>query len=112
MLLNESAEGGWLFNRTTNSFPPILALPDGMIRLWPREGTGEAVVLSPGNVVLSLAVLANGRLASGGFDGQIKLWENAGSGEPMVLSHGSSVLSLAVLTDGPLKLTGTDEATG
>jgi hypothetical protein len=35
---------------------------------------GEPVVLSHGGGVLSLAVLADGRLASGGEDGEIKLW--------------------------------------
>jgi WD40 repeat protein len=48
---------------------------DGNIKLWPKEGTGEPVVLSHGGgVVTSLAVLADGRLASGGEDGNIKLW--------------------------------------
>jgi len=32
------------------------------------------VLLSQGSWVLSLAVLADGRLASGGDDGKIKLW--------------------------------------
>ena len=47
---------------------------DGNIKLWPKEGTGEPVVLSHGNSwALSLAVLADGRLASGGIgDGKIK----------------------------------------
>jgi hypothetical protein len=36
------------------------------IKLWPKEGTGEPVVLAHGGRVLSLAVLADGRLASGG----------------------------------------------
>jgi WD40 repeat protein len=48
---------------------------DGNIKLWPKEGTGEPVVLSHGGGgVLSLAVLPYGRLASGGDDGNIKLW--------------------------------------
>ena len=51
---------------------------------------------------LSLAVLADGRLASGGKDGKIKLWPKEGTGEPVVLSHGSPVWSLAVLADGRL----------
>src|SRR6516165_7667511 len=60
------------------------------------------VVLSHGGWVLSLAALADGRLASGGDDGTIKLWPKEGAGEPVVLSHGDPVLSLAVLADGRL----------
>ncbi len=69
---------------------------------------GEPVVLSHGSPVLSLAVLADGRLASGGDDGKIKLWPRDGAGEPVVLSHGSSVKSLAVLADGRLASGGVD----
>jgi WD40 repeat protein len=36
--------------------------------------TGEPVVLPHDSQVLSLAVLADGRLASSGLDGKIKLW--------------------------------------
>ena len=58
-------------------------------------------VLSHGGGVGSLAVLADGRLASGGQDGNIKLWPKEGTGEPVVLSHGGGwVWSLAVLADG------------
>jgi hypothetical protein len=45
---------------------------DGNTKLWPKEGTGEPLILSHGSPVWSLAALANGRLASGG--GEIKLW--------------------------------------
>jgi WD40 repeat protein len=85
---------------------------DGKIKLWPKEGTGEPVVLSHGGgAVWSLAVLADGRLASGGKDGKdgkIKLWPKEGKGEPVVLSLGSWVQSLAVLADGRLASGGTD----
>jgi WD40 repeat protein len=47
---------------------------DGKIKLWPKDGVGEPVVLSHGSPVLFLAVLADGRLASSGDDGMIKLW--------------------------------------
>ena len=47
---------------------------DGNIKLWPKEGMGEPVVLSHGGAVLDLAVLKDGRLASAGKDGRIKLW--------------------------------------
>jgi hypothetical protein len=43
-------------------------------------------VLSQGSRVLSLAVLADGRLASGGDDGEIKAWPKEDTGEPVVLS--------------------------
>jgi WD40 repeat protein len=76
------------------------------------------VVLEHGGGVWSLAVLADGRLASGGEDGQIKLWlldrsetfaEPAdGMGEPVVLEHGGGVWSLAVLADGRLASGGSD----
>jgi WD40 repeat protein len=75
---------------------------DGEIRLWPKEGTSEPMVLPRGSPITSLAAPADGRLASGGYDGKIKLWPKEGVGEPVVLSHGSSVLSLVVLTDGRL----------
>jgi WD40 repeat protein len=61
------------------------------------------VVLTHGGSVDSLTVLADGRLASGGFHGNIKLWPNDGLVEPMVLTHGTGrVQSLAVLADGRL----------
>jgi hypothetical protein len=47
---------------------------DGTIKLWPREGMGEPVVLQHGSEVWSLAVLPDGRLASAGLEGKIKLW--------------------------------------
>jgi WD40 repeat protein len=81
---------------------------DGEIRLWPKEGTSEPMVLPRGSPVTSLAAPADGRLASGGYDGKIKLWPKEGMGEPVVLSHGSSVLSLVVLTDGRLASGGQD----
>jgi WD40 repeat protein len=58
--------------------------------------------------VSSLAVLADGRLASGGVDGNIEIWPESGPGDPVVLSHGGSVLSLAVLADGRLASGGDD----
>ena len=53
-------------------------------------------------------MLADGRLASGGYDRKIKLWSKNGIGEPVVLSHGSWVYSLAVLADGRLASGGGD----
>jgi WD40 repeat protein len=69
-------------------------------------------VLSHGSPVSALAVLADGRLASGGSDlsgnGNIKIWPKEGTGEPVVLSNGSPVTSLAVLPDGRLASGGED----
>jgi WD40 repeat protein len=59
-------------------------------------------VLAHGVEVSLLAVLADGRLASGGNDGTIKLWPTEGTGEPVVLTYGAGVRSLAVLADGRL----------
>ncbi|MFL5280093.1 MAG: WD40 repeat domain-containing protein [Rhodopila sp.] len=47
---------------------------DGRIKLWPKDGTGEPMVLTHGGPVQSLAVLSDRGLASGGVDGKIKLW--------------------------------------
>ena len=65
-------------------------------------------MLTHGAAVWSLAVLADGRLASGGDDGKIKLWPKDGTGEPVVLTHGAAVLSLSVLADGRLASGGVD----
>src|SRR5207248_3891377 len=85
----------------------------GSVVRLPEVGTVERVVLvvlARGASVLSLAVLADGRLASGGSDGAIKLWPKEGTGEPVVLAHGARVLSLAVLADGRLASGGSDGA--
>ena len=64
--------------------------------------------LSHGSHVNSLAVLADGRLASAGDDGNIKIWPKDETGTPVVLAHGSRVLSLAVMSDGRLASGGDD----
>ena len=79
---------------------------DGKIKLWPKEGTGEPVVLAHGGVS-SLAVLQDGRLVSGG-GAEIKVWPKEGTGEPVVLTHGAPVGSLVVLGDGRLASGGRD----
>jgi WD40 repeat protein len=66
---------------------------------------GERNVGSP---VVSLAVLADFRLASGGEDGNIAVWPEEGTRESVILAQGSSVLSLAVLADGRLASGGKD----
>jgi WD40 repeat protein len=66
-------------------------------------------VLSHNSAVWSLAVLVDGRLASGGEDGTIKVWPKDGTGEPVVLTHGGGwVSSLVVLADGRLASGGFD----
>ena len=86
---------------------------------WPAEADAiEAVrstlnglpfaALSHGSPVLSLAVLEDGRLVSGGKDGRIKLWPKDGSSTPQILAHGSPVRSLAVFADGRLASGGDD----
>jgi WD40 repeat protein len=78
------------------------------------EAAGSALsrlplmVLTHGGPVTSLAVLSDGRLASGGADGEIKLWPKDGTGEPVVLTHGGTVTSLAELSDGRLASGGED----
>jgi WD40 repeat protein len=81
---------------------------NGKIKIWPKGGTGEPLILSHGYPVRSLAQLADGRLASGGDDGDIKLWPKEGTGEPVVLSHGSPVMSLVAVADGRLASGGRD----
>ena len=83
---------------------------------WPAEAdaieTARSALIRLPLVALShsaesLAVLADGRLASGGGS-EIKLWPKEGVGEPEVLSHGGLVMSLAVLADGRLASGGQD----
>jgi len=66
------------------------------------------LTLTHGSEVWSLAVLSDGRLASGAKDGTIKLWPKDGADEPVVLTHGGHVWSLAVLSDGRLASGGGD----
>jgi WD40 repeat protein len=75
---------------------------DGKIKLWPKEGVGEPIILSHGSPVWSLAALADGRLTSSSEDGTIKLWPKETTGEPIVLLHGGWVLSPAVMPSGRL----------
>ena len=69
---------------------------------------GKSKVISQGFWVRSLAVLPDGRLASGGDDGKIRLWPKDGAGEPKILPQGSAVWSLAVRPDGWLASGGGD----
>ena len=61
------------------------------------------MILRHGRPVSSLAVLADGRLASGGYDGLIKIWPQDGVGEPVIVGSGSRPpRPLVVLADGRL----------
>src|SRR5919199_562536 len=81
-------------------WPPASSSPQtGQFRASRRVLTHGSPI---SGAVLSLAVLSDGRLASGGRDGTIKLWPKDGAGEPVVLKHGGPVRSLAMLADGRL----------
>jgi phospholipase A-2-activating protein len=82
---------------------------DGQIKLWPKGGQSEPLILQHGSWIQSIVVLPDGRFASGGSDGQIKLWPKDGQGEPVVFHHGSEVYSLTVLRDGRLASVGRDD---
>jgi hypothetical protein len=59
--------------------------------------------------VRALAVMADGRLVSGGADGTVRVWDSAGRSEPVVLrGHEGGVRALAVLADGRLVSGGDD----
>ena len=77
---------------------------DYLIRQWDVErGTETASPLTHQDVVRTLAVLPDGRLASGSEDRTIRIWDPDTGAETARLSgHGSSVNGLAVLADGRL----------
>jgi WD40 repeat protein len=80
---------------------------DAKIKLWPKGGAGEPVVLSQGSSVLSATLLADGRLATGGLDGKITLWPKEGAADPIVVSSAASLADGRLATgdfDGKIKL--------
>jgi WD40 repeat protein len=80
-----SAEGHWFLDGAS-----VSSATSGRL----RYGDFRAIT-SP-----ALAVLADGRLASGGEDGTIKIWPQDFKGEPVVLAwEKGRVVSLAVLPD-------------
>jgi WD40 repeat protein len=96
---------GWVLSLAELGDDLVSACYDGKIRRWERE------LFAQGAWVRSLAVLPDGRLASGGSDGKIRLWPKEGAGEPVVLVHaqGAWVRSLVVLKDGRLASGGSDD---
>ena len=96
-------ESIWLAQKSDRSAEAdaIEAARSALIRL-------PLVVLAQGSAVRSLAVLKDGRLASGSWDGNIKIWPKEGRGKPVVHSQGSAILSLAALKDGRLASGGND----
>ena len=88
---------------------------DDGINFWRLDGGRDTKSFNlgkalPANVgeTLSLAVLAEGRLVSGGQDGAIRIWLKGPGDARVVLSQGSPVKSLAVLADGRLASGGQD----
>ncbi len=92
----------------------LVELPDGRlasgsyenntIRLWdPTTGACERVFEGHQDSVMALAVLGEGRLASGSADKTIRLWDPAsGACERVFERHQGGVWALAVLGDGRL----------
>jgi WD40 repeat protein len=77
---------------------------DSLIRQWDlKRGAEAASPLSHQDLVRALAVLPDGRLASGSADSTIRLWDvKTGAETTLLAGHGSSVNGLAVLSDGRL----------
>jgi hypothetical protein len=59
------------------------------MKLWPKESGAKPVFLKLGRPINSLAVLPDGRLASGDIGGSIELWPVKGTGESVFLTHGA-----------------------
>jgi WD40 repeat protein len=77
---------------------------DKTIRLWnPTTGLCETTLKGHTDKVISLAALADGRLASGSLDFTIRLWNPAsGVCEASLEGHKEAVVALAALFDGRL----------
>jgi WD40 repeat protein len=89
---------------------PLVVLPAGRlacasgskVRVWNPAQPDQVVVLEGHtNSVWALAVLPDGRIASGSEDATVRVWNPAQPGQVLVLEgHTNSVQALAVLPDG------------
>src|SRR5262249_22985020 len=76
---------------------------DNTIRLWDvKAGTETARLEGHANWVEALAVLPDGRLASGSADNTVRLWNLASSAESARLEVHACTSPLSVLPDGRL----------
>ena len=84
---------------------------DYLIRQWDLErGAETAGPMSHQDLVRALAVLPDGRLASGSADSTIRLWDvKTGAETARLAGHGSSINGLAVLADGRLASGSSDD---
>lgn len=78
---------------------------DGSVRIWDTtDGTCESVLEGHSKVVLSVACLGDGSVATGGQDGQIYIWTPNGRmttcGMVLGETSGKGVIAVASLGDG------------
>jgi WD40 repeat protein len=76
------------------------------VRVWDvRSGSCALTLNGHTSAVFALAVLPDGRLASGSGDMTVRVWDvRSGSCALMLSGHTGTVLSLAVLPDGCLAI--------
>jgi WD domain, G-beta repeat len=88
--------------------------PDaGLIPIWTTRRTSRALSTEMGRhdlLVLAVAVLADGRVVSGGSDRRVLVWDPArpGSGSVELGRHDGPVLAVVVLPDGRVVSGGND----
>jgi hypothetical protein len=94
----------------------VAALPDGRLASWgdgvlrlvdPDTGIAHTVAHHPGPVQ-ALAVLRDGRLASGDANGAIRLWDLGTGTARTIAPHLGPLTALTVLPDGRLASAGKD----
>lgn len=74
----------------------------GAIHIWGADGQLEQTLEGHDGTVLNLAVLLDGRLASGSHDGTIRVWSWRGNEHQLLEGHTDSIYELIVLEDGRL----------